>query len=163
MNKILVVGCPGAGKSTFSKKLNKILDIPLYHLDNLWHKSDKTHITREEFDLKLKEILLTDKWIIDGDYSRTYEIRIEYSDTIFFLDYPLELCLKSAEDRIGTKRLDIPFVENEFDPLFKEYILNWRETTLPKLLVSLEKYKDIKNIIIFKTREEANNYLKRLK
>lgn len=162
MNKILVVGCPGAGKSTFSKKLNKILDIPLYHLDNIWHKRDKTHITREEFDSKLKEILLTDKWIIDGDYSRTYEIRIEYSDTIFFLDYPLELCLKSAEDRIGTKRLDIPFVENEFDPLFKEYILNWRETTLPKLLASLEKYKDIKNIIIFKTREEANNYLKRL-
>ena len=147
MNKILVVGCPGAGKSTFSQKLNKILNVPLYHLDNIWHKSDKTHITRDEFDLKLKEILLTDEWIIDGDYSRTYEIRIEYANTIIFLDYPTKLCLKSAEERIGTKRIDIPFSETTIDQRFKESIINWKEETFPKLKDLLDKYKDKKEII----------------
>ena len=163
MKKIMIIGPSGSGKSTFSRKMSNILNIPSYHLDNIWWKEDKTHITRDEFDIKLKEILIKDNWIIDGDYSRTYEIRMEYSDTIIFLDYPIELCLKSAEDRIGTKRSDIPFIENEFDPEFKEFILSWRETTLPKLLASLEKYKDNKNILIFKNREEANNYLKNLK
>ena len=84
MKKIIVIGPGGAGKSYFSKELSQILDIPVYHLDNIFWNKDKTHISREEFDLKLNEILKEESFIIDGDYSRTYEIRMKNSDTIFF-------------------------------------------------------------------------------
>lgn len=84
MKKIIVIGPGGSGKSYFSKELSKILDIPVYHLDNIFWNKDKTHISREEFDLKLNEIL-KESFIIDGDYSRTYEIRMKNSDTIFSL------------------------------------------------------------------------------
>ena len=86
MNKIIVLGSPGSGKSYFSKKLSNILNIPVYHLDNIFWRSDKTHVSRDEFDQKLNDILSKDKWIIDGDYSRTYETRIKGSDTIYFLN-----------------------------------------------------------------------------
>ncbi|MFQ9394077.1 MAG: hypothetical protein ACLR2E_08270 [Lachnospiraceae bacterium] len=72
-NKIIVLGCSGSGKSTFSRKLAARTGLPLIHLDNIWWRPDQTHITREEFDQKLNEILHDDFWIIDGDYSRTYE------------------------------------------------------------------------------------------
>lgn len=48
--KIIVIGCPGSGKSTFSKKLHAITGLPLFHLDNINWNSDKSHISREEFD-----------------------------------------------------------------------------------------------------------------
>ena len=161
MNKIIVIGPSGSGKSEFSRKLNKILNIDIYHLDNIFWNSDKTHITREEFDIKLNDILSKDRWIIDGDYSRTYEIRFMNADTIFYLDYPLDVCLEGAKSRIGKKRDDLPWIEDEFTQEFKEWIINWHNTTKPIVETLINKYKD-KNIIIFKNRDEANSYLKSL-
>ena len=83
MNRVIVIGCPGSGKTTFSKKLNKITGLPLYHLDAIWHKPDKTHIPREEFDQRISEIFATDEWIIDGNYGRTVEIRLKECDRSF--------------------------------------------------------------------------------
>ena len=163
MERIMVIGPSGAGKSEFSRKLNKILNIPLYHLDNIFWNDDKTHITREEFDIKLNEILNNDKWIIDGDYSRTYELRMEKCDTIFFLDYPLDVCLEGISSRIGKKRLDIPWIEEKFDPEFKKWIINWFKETLPKLNELLKKYECKKNIIIFENRSQASSFLLSLK
>ena len=161
MNKIIVLGPSGAGKSEFSRKLNKILNIPIYHLDNIFWKEDKTHIDRDLFDLRLTEIINKDKWIIDGDYSRTYEIRFKNADIIFFLDYPLDVCLEGAKSRIGKKREDLPWVEDEFDKDFEEWIINWYKDVKPVILSMIEKYKD-KKIIIFKSREEATDFLKKL-
>ena len=157
--KIIVVGPSGAGKSYFSKKLAKITGLPLYHLDNIFWKEDKTHISREEFDDKLLKILEQDKWIIDGDYSRTYELRIKYADTIYFLDFPLKVALDGVEQRIGKPRDDIPWKEEIFDPEFKEWIIDWYKKTEPCLYHLIDKYKGTKNIVIFKTREEVDSYI----
>ncbi len=162
MNKIVVVGPSGAGKSEFSRKLNKILNIELFHLDNIFWNEDKTHIEREEFDNKLSDILHKDRWIIDGDYSRTYEVRFKNADTIFFLDYPKDICLEGANSRIGKKRDDLPWIEEEFDKEFKEWIINWFIETRPILIELINKYKNDKSIIIFKSREEANDFINSL-
>lgn len=162
MNKIVVVGPSGAGKSEFSRKLNKILNIELFHLDNIFWNEDKTHIEREEFDNKLSDILHKDRWIIDGDYSRTYEVRFKNADTIFFLDYPKDICLEGANSRIGKKRDDLPWIEEEFDKEFKEWIINWFIVTKPILIELINKYKKDKSIIIFKSREEANDFINSL-
>ena len=57
MRKVIIIGCPGAGKSTFARKLRDDTNLPFYYLDMLWHKEDKTNISREEFDIKLNDIL----------------------------------------------------------------------------------------------------------
>lgn len=77
--------------------------LPLYHIDMLYHKKDGTHITKEELGEKLKEIFKTDKWIIDGNYQKTLELRINECDTIFLLDFPTQVCLEGAKSRIGQK------------------------------------------------------------
>lgn len=159
MNRVIIIGPGGAGKSYFSKQLAGITNLPLYHLDNIFWKEDRTHISRDEFDKKLLEILEKDEWIIDGDYSRTYEIRMKYADTIYFLDFPLEVALAGVESRIGKPRDDIPWREDIFDPEFKQWIMNWYKNTLPVLRKLLEQYKEIKNIIVFKTREEIDSFI----
>ena len=161
MNRVIIIGPGGAGKSTFSRKLAEMTKLPLYNLDNIYWNENKEHITREEFNEELEKILKEDKWIIDGDYGRTYEIRIKRADTIYFLDYSLETCLNGVSSRIGTKRADCPFIETEFDEEFKEWIINWPKNKRPIVIELLEKYND-KNIIIFKNRKEAEEYLNTL-
>lgn len=161
MNKIIVIGCPGSGKSTFSKQLKEKLNLPLYHLDLIWNKEDKTTITREEFDKILKEIFKTDNWIIDGNYQRTLETRIKEADTIFLLDYSLDTCLRGASSRVGIKRDDMPWIEETLNEEFKQKILDFSKNKLPEIYNLLDKYKENRNIIIFKTREDSKEYLEK--
>ncbi len=153
--KILVIGCPGAGKSTFARKLNEKLSLPLYYLDMLWHKPDKTTCSREEFDRKLREILEEDEWIIDGNYLRTLEMRLKMADTVFLLDYPLEVCLAGARERIGRVREDMPWIETELDDEFRQWILDFSGDQLPVIYRLLEKYGSGREIFVFRSREEA--------
>lgn len=162
MKKIIVIGCPGSGKSTFAKKLQEIYNVPLYHLDLIWNKPDKTTITREEFDKELNNIFNTSEWIIDGNYQRTIEKRIIEANTIYLLDYPLDICLKGALNRVGTKREDMPWVEDELNHEFKQKIIDFEKEKLPVIYNILNEHKDNKTIVIFKTREEADMYLKQL-
>lgn len=162
MSKIIVIGCPGSGKSTFAKKLKEITKLPIYHLDMIWNKPDKTTITREEFDEILSKILNEESWIMDGNYQRTLERRIQACDTIYLLDYPMELCLMGAATRVGVKRDDMPWMEEKLNEEFKQKIIDFSKDKLPEIYGLLEKYKDEKQIIIFKTREEAELYLQEL-
>lgn len=159
MKKVIIIGCPGAGKSTFARALRDATNLPLHYLDMVWHKSDKSNVTREEFDARLQEIIQGDEWIIDGNYQRTLEIRLAACDTVFLLDYPLEVCLAGAQTRVGTMREDMPWVETEFDEEFKQWIMEFPIVQRPKIGELLENYKENKNIFVFRSRTEAEQYL----
>lgn len=159
MKKIIVIGCPGSGKTTFALKLREKTGLPLFHLDAIWHKSDKTHISREEYDVRLAEILALDSWIIDGNYNRTIETRLVECDTVVLFDLPPQVCLEGAISRIGKERYDMPWIETELDPSFATEIMEFGEKSLPKIYALIEKYKDGKSVIIFKSREEADKFI----
>ena len=162
MQKIIIIGCPGAGKSTFSRALQGKTGLPLIHLDMLFWNADKTNVSREEFDQKLSRILKQDKWIIDGNYGRTLEMRLQECDTVFLLDFPVSVCLSGVESRIGKPREDMPWTEQEFDEEFKEWIKDFPKKELPHVYKLLGEYKD-KNIVVFKSHNEINSYLEELK
>ena len=162
MQRVLVIGCPGAGKSTFARKLHELTGLPLIYLDMLWHKPDRTNYPQAEFDNALTAVLETDRWIIDGNYQRTMEMRLKRCTTVFFLDYPLEVCLAGAEARIGTKRDDMPWVETEFDPEFRQWILDFSEDQIPRIHSLLLQYGDGRDIRWFRSRQEADDFLSAL-
>ena len=158
MKRIIVIGCPGSGKTTFARKLSEVTRLPIYHLDAIWHKPDKTHIPREEFDLRQEEIFSTEAWIIDGNYRRTVEMRVKACDTVILFDLPTDVCLEGAMARVGKTRVDMPWAERELDPRFKEEIEGFAERVLPEIYEILERYKNDKKIIIFKSRDEADEF-----
>ena len=158
MKKVIVIGCPGSGKSTFSKKLHKKTGIPLYHLDMMYWKEDKTTVGKSVFIDKLSEVLRYDEWIIDGNYASSMEMRLSTCDTVFFLDYPCELCLDGIRQRAGKARSDMPWTETEADAEFIEFIKGYNEQQRPQVLSLLCKYRD-KNVIVFTDREEADAFL----
>ena len=162
MKKIIVIGCPGSGKTTFAEKLRDKIGLPLFYLDAIWHKPDRTHISRDEFDGKLSDILAQDQWIIDGNYSRTLERRIAAADTVFLFDLPTQICLDGAVERIGKKRVDMPWVDTELDPNLKSEIEAFRDKNLPIIYELLQAYKEGRNFVVFKSREEADGYIEEI-
>lgn len=157
MRKVLVIGCPGAGKSVFARNLARITKLPLHHLDMINWNSDKTTLSKEEFISALEEILKTEEWIIDGNYGSTIPLRLAHADTVFSLDYPNELCLESVKNRVGEVRPDMPWVEQEIDDEFIQFIKDFPERNRPEILKLLENFEG--EINIFKSREEASKYL----
>ena len=162
MNKVIVIGCPGSGKTTFAEKLSDKTDLPLYYLDAIWHKADKTHISRDEFDARIGEIFAEDSWIIDGNYSRTIEMRLKECDTVFLFDLPTYICLQGAISRLGKARYDLPWIETELDSEFRNEIERFSSDELPKIYSLLDKYKDNREIIIFKSREDADEFIENM-
>ena len=162
MKKIIVIGCPGSGKSYFSRALRDALNLPLHHLDNIYHRPDKTTLPREEFDSALSKLLAKDEWIIDGNYKRTLKTRIEACDTVFLFDLPVEECLRGVTERIGKPRDDMPWVETELDAEFKKFIEEFPTATLPYVCELLSGVSG-KEVTVFKSREESESFIKRLK
>ena len=159
MNRVAIIGCPGSGKSTFARALHERTGLPLFHLDNLWWKPDRTHITREEFDAALREILDGEAWIVDGNYSRTVEMRIAACDTVIFLDYNEQTCMDGIVSRIGCERPDIPWTESELDPELVALVKGFETEQRPAILALLGRYAEGREILIFRTRESADSWL----
>ncbi len=161
MNKVIVIGCPGSGKSTFSRALHTLTSLPLYHLDLLKWNSDKTTVGKEVFLERLQNVLVLDKWIIDGNYGSTIELRLKECDTVFFLDYSVEVCIDGIKQRQGKPRSDMPWIETEDDAEFLEFIRNYNAQSRPKVLELLNNYPQ-KDVFIFKNRKEADEYLNKI-
>lgn len=160
MKKVLVIGCPGAGKSTFAHKLSEKTGLPLYYLDMIWHKADRTTISTEEFDTAISEIMNKDQWILDGNYLRTMPMRLEKADTVFFFDLPLDVCLSGAVERLGKERVDMPWKDDVLDEEFHQWITDFPETQLPIINLLLESYNV--NVVRFISRQEADEYISSL-
>ena len=158
MQRIIVIGCPGSGKSTVSRALHNKTGIPLYHLDMMYWNADKTTVEKSVFLERLTAVLKKNEWIIDGNYGSTMGLRMAACDTVIFLDYPLDVCLDGIRERRGKPRSDMPWIETEEDAEFIEFIKSYNEQQKPKVLELLGKYSD-KNIVIFKSREQADAFL----
>ena len=163
MKKIIVIGCPGSGKSTFSVALHNITDIQLFHLDMMYWNSDKTIVEKPVFLERLSDAMQKSEWIIDGNYASTMETRLKECDTVIFLDYPLELCLNGIRERRGKVHSDIPWVSNSDDDAeLIRFAESYNLQNRPEVMKLLDRYSD-KNIFIFTDRTEADKFLADLK
>ena len=160
--KILIVGCGGAGKSTLAVEMGNKFKLPVVHLDKLHWLPNWEMRPSEEFDSLLEDQLKKDEWIVDGNYDRTFELRLRYADLCIFLDYDTQLCIQSVIERVekykGTSRPDMTEGCNEqADEEFIEWIQTYKIDVRPRFIERLQK----SNVpyLIFTTRQETANWL----
>lgn len=89
MERALIIGPCGAGKSTLAAKLGKKLGLPVFHMDKLAWKPGWVHSSQEELRAKLEEVYAAKRWLIDGNYGGTMAERLERADTVVYLDFPI--------------------------------------------------------------------------
>lgn len=168
--KIIVIGSPGSGKSVFTRKLKQVLKYPVLHLDSIYHKGGKSHISSSELLEKINDFSNANaNWIIDGNYISTMETRVELADTIFLLNIPVNKCLENIYNRAndslvhGIKRDDMAdgFDETLTDD-FVDFVRNFKNETFPKIEFILKKYNE-KHVKTFDSYKQIDDYIESLK
>ncbi|MDT9718609.1 DNA topology modulation protein [Paenibacillus sp. ClWae2A] len=167
MNRILVIGSGGSGKSTLSQKLSNILDLPVIHLDTYFWNPKWVPKPNEEWDKIVEQFTNGDHWIIDGNYSRTMDIRIKKADLIIFLDMPRLLCsYRIIKRRIMYHNKTRPDMnagcKEKLDWEFIKWVWNYRTRSRMNTIKELEQVKEHQQVIIIKTRKQVNELIERL-
>lgn len=156
--KIIVVGCPGSGKSTFSRKLHKATGIELFHLDAIYWNKDCSHISKPELKAEQEKIFRHDSYIIDGNFKSTLELRLSHCDLVFFFDLPVETCIDGALNRKGN-RSEMPCELPANDELI-DFIRKFNTDIKPMMLALFQKHHA--NVITFRSRKEADDYIENI-
>jgi adenylate kinase family enzyme len=165
MMRVSVIGCPGAGKTTFSKQLAKKAGLPLVHLDSIYHDPTYPYQTDKElWRAKVHSLVEQERWIIDGNYKSTFDLRFPYSDTIIFLDYPTHVSMwRAIKRRVQFRekvRDDMPATWKEkLGWKFILFILRFNHDDAPRIRSELEKMKTRNDIIILRDPKQAKAYL----
>ena len=167
LERVLVIGCCGAGKSTFAKKLEKILKLPLIHLDAYYHKPNWKEPKKEDWEKILCKLVKKPSWIMDGNYADSFDIRMPRADTIIYLDYSTIRCFIRVIKRIikdyGKKRSDMAQgCKENIDFSFLKFVLTFNYRNKKEIYDRLEKLKKNKNVIILKNNKEVDSFLSQM-
>ncbi len=168
MKRIMIIGCGGAGKSTLSYRLHEILDLPIYHLDQIYWKPGWIESERSDWIAAADEVAAYPEWIIDGNYGSTMDTRISRADTIIYLDISTLKCLYRVTKRIwqykGKSRPDMTDgCPERFDLEFYHYILTYNMTRRKGIMSKISAVKNQKRVYILKNNLEVENFLDSLK
>ncbi len=164
----MVIGCCGAGKSTFSRRLHSLIGLELIHLDKYHWQPNWVEIEKTAWEITVQKLIEKPKWVMDGNFSGTMAVRMERADTIFYFDYPTWLCLWRVIKRIwtyrGKTRPDMTEgCPERLDFEFLHYVATFNLRKRNAILEKLNKVKEQKVIKIFKNDKEADAFLESLK
>lgn len=164
MDRIIIIGSPGSGKSTLSRDMTRKLNIPLYHLDALFWNPNWDLKSSEERQAILFELVKKETWIIDGNYRDSLDIRIDAADTIVFLNRSRFLCvfrtLKRVAQNYNKNRIDMgEGCRERFDLEFIKYVWNFAKVQKPTLIEKLNNIDTSKKVIELKSNKEVEQFL----
>ena len=164
MQKVLIIGSGGAGKSSLARQLGELLGIQVIHLDKLFWRSGWVETPRDEWKATVAELIKGDRWIMDGNYGGTIEMRVNAADTVILFDLPRTVCVYRAVKRwIAYRRVSRPDIaegcEEKFDLEFLRWIWNYPKRSLPKIEYVLAKAGNEKKVIRLRSREDVSQLI----
>ena len=168
MQRILVIGSGGAGKSTFSPKLGEILGLPVIHLDTLFWKPGWVETPKDEWANRIATEIQRPRWIIDGNFGGTMELRLAACDTVIFLNLSRWVCLwRVLYRRIKYHRKGRPDMTagcpEQLDLEFLKWVWNYPTAKAPKILERLESLKATAQIYVLRSPREVEAFLEKLR
>ena len=166
MERILIIGCGGAGKSTLARQLGEKMDLPVVHLDKLFWKPGWVESTKDEIDEKIRQELAKPRWIMDGNYNRTMPERVKYCDTIIYLDFSRVACLLGVLKRVittyGTVRPDMgEGCPERFDLEFLKWVWNYNRDKRESNYRLLNETEGVQTIVL-KNRRAVRKFLNQM-
>ena len=168
-DRIAVIGCCGAGKSTLALKLGQRLGLPVVHLDKLGWEPGWIKVDRDELIRRQHAAFTPDgRWIADGNYRNTMDLRFAVADTIVFLDFPTHVCLYRILKRrivyLGrthpgmTPGNNERFLDREFPDLLR-FVARFRRKDRPRILAKLAQLDGSQRVITLRSPHEVERFV----
>lgn len=164
MRRVLVIGIPGAGKSTFARALARQTDLPLIHLDKEFWQPGWNVTLRAEWRAKVADFVMRDAWIMDGNYSSSLDLRLPRADSVFWFDYPTLVCVWRVVRRVyagyGTARPDLAEgCPERLDLPFLRYVWTFNSRGRTRIMAALDGYGRHVAPVIFRHDAQARRFL----
>jgi adenylate kinase family enzyme len=165
MRRVMVIGCGGAGKSTFAARLARVAGLPLVHLDSVYWHPGWVRTPPDEWAETVRRLAARECWVIDGNYSGTMDIRAAAADTVIFLDVPRRVCLwRALKRRVqhhGHTRPDMTdgCVER-IDAEFVRWIWSYPKTRRPRILARLAALGPGKRAVILRSSHDIERFFR---
>ncbi|GIO23240.1 AAA family ATPase [Oceanobacillus sp. J11TS1] len=162
-NRIIIIGSPGAGKSTLSTQIAQIGNIPLLHLDSIQWIDNETNASQATFDAKLKEEIKKDQWVIDGNYARTLELRMKRAEMVIWLDLPRSVCLYRILKRyVKNKGKKNPHGNpDRLDFSFLRFVWNFKKENDSKIKSLKIKYQEQLHFMPIHSGRQLKEFMKK--
>lgn len=167
MQRVLVIGISGAGKSTFSRALANMTGLPLIHLDKEFWRPGWVQTPRLDWRAKVTELAAGERWIMDGNYDSSLDLRLPRADTVLWFDYPMLRCLRRAMWRATTTygRVRTDMAEGcaeRIDLEFLRYIWTFNAKQRPRVVAALARFGGHVTPVVFRRDGEAARFLSAL-
>jgi len=160
------MGCSGAGKSTFARKLADQRGLPFVSIDQIYWQPGWREPDRDSFIAAMTREAEKPAWVIDGNYTSrsAAEVRRARADTIVWFDLPRWVCMLGVLRRsllgYGVVRPEMaPGCPEKFDLVFYRYVWTYRALQRPKLLAYFEGLRADQTLVTFTARAQADAYL----
>ena len=168
MKRILILGCCGAGKSTLARSLSIHTGIDIIHLDQEYWNPNWVETPKDEWNKKVRILAAKERWIMDGNYSGSLDIRLPRADTIIYLDRSTLTCLWRVLKRIwkfkGKTRPDmVAGCPERFDWDFIHYVAVFNLVSRKRVIEKLKQLKTNQQLLFLSSDREISNYLKNIK
>jgi adenylate kinase family enzyme len=167
MQKVLIIGCGGSGKSTLARKLAQRLRLELIHLDAHYWQPGWVEPSKLEWQATLATLIQKERWIMDGQYGSTLNMRLAVADTVIFLDMPRHLCLwrivKRRVQYAGKTRPDMASdCPEQLDWQFVRYVWDYPNRSRPSILQKLAQLSNYQTLIVLRSPQEVDQFVRSL-
>lgn len=164
MQRILVIGCSGGGKSTLARKLGAKLGIPVVSLDGIWWQPGWVPLGHEKFRPLVEKMVEAESWIIEGNYSDTFPLRLARADTVIWIDRPRLMSFARAFGRFlklrGTVREEMgEGCPEKFDLEFARYIWTYNRAVAPRMAAMIREHGSHADLIRLRNDSEIATFL----
>ena len=163
MQRVAVVGSGGAGKSALARQIGAITGLPVIHLDHHYWGPGWEPTPNVVWVERQRALLEGPRWVVDGNYGGTLELRATLADTIVFVDLPRRVCLSRAMRRVRSPILQAPGCPQKVDREFLRWIWAFPKDTRPKVLSILGRHAPTTDIVHLRSRVDVWTFLSRLR
>ncbi|GAB2183655.1 P-loop NTPase family protein [Roseibium sp. LAB1] len=152
MKRVVIAGCPGSGKSRAARTLSDLTGLPVIHLDSHYWQPGWQRPSPEAWRATMKELIARPRWIMDGNYGSTLDLRLKAADTLVYLDFSTRLCASRVLRRSflglgGTRGGELPDgCLERFDWPFFKFVLNYRRSRRDRDLESMRAFSGTRHV-----------------